>query len=268
MGEADGFNRRIETELEHTPPRNFDRPIESLAPSATPDPTRETYLGWAYAGDFYNVELFGGELPPFLITYQRSRKSYGYFAGDQFVDLNLVPDFARLLSSLKSATAGIDEIAINSTHLHERPVEQTLATLVHEMAHLKRYRLIKPRPTPGYHDKKWARIMLEVGLMPSVTGEPGEKTTGQKVSHYIIPGGRFEIATHELLRRGFTIRYLEFEQENNNLTLRRERSKASKSRFSCVNCQPAQNAWAKPGAHLICGDCNTPMLPLPAGGVK
>jgi ribosomal protein S27E len=268
MGEAKGFNRPIEFRPEHTPPKDFDRPIESAAALATNDPTRATYLGWGYVYNFYNGELFGGELPPCLITYQRSRKSYGYFAGDQFVDLNLFPDFARLLSSLKSATAGIDELAINPAHLHERPVEQVLASFVHDMAHLKRYRLVKPRPTPGYHDKKWRQIMLEVGLMPPATGEPGEKTTDQKVNHYIIPGGRFEIATQELLRRGFTIRYLESEQENNSLTLRRERSKASKSRFSCVNCQPAQNAWAKPSAHLICGDCNTRMLPLPSGGAK
>ena len=261
MCEAHGFNRPTQTEPSERP-KNFDRPIESPAPEATTDPTRETYLGWGDAYDFFNGELFGGELPPCLITYQRSRKSYGYFAGDQFVDLKLLPDFERLLTSLKSATAGIDEIAINPAHLHERPVEQALATLVHEMAHLKRYRLIKPRPTPGYHDRTWARIMFQVGLMPSTTGEPGEKTTGQKVSHYIIPGGRFDIAAQELLRRGFTIRYLECEQENNELALRRERSKASKTHFSCVNCRPTQNAWAKPGAHLICGDCNTPMLPL------
>jgi hypothetical protein len=258
--ESERLNRPPQIEPSE-PSGKFDRPIESPAPAAPTDPTRETYLGWSDAGDFFNVELFDGELPRFLITYQRSLKSYGYFAGDKFVDLKLFPDFEGLLGSLKSAAAGIDEIAINPAHLHERPVEQALATLVHEMAHLKRYRIIKPRPTPGYHDRKWRRIMIDVGLMPSTTGEPGEKTTGQKVSHYIIPGGRFEIAAQELLRRGFTIRFLGSEEENNDLALRRERSKASKTPFSCVNCKPAQRAWAKPGAHLICGDCNTPMLP-------
>ena len=86
MCETDGFNRPIEFEPESTPPENFDRPIESAAPPGASDPTRETYLGWSDAYDFFNVTLFGGELPPCLITYQRGRKFYGYFAGDRFID--------------------------------------------------------------------------------------------------------------------------------------------------------------------------------------
>jgi hypothetical protein len=33
--------------------------------------------------------------------------------------------------------------------------------------------------------------MERVGLMPSSTGEPGGKRTGQKVSHYILADGPF-----------------------------------------------------------------------------
>ena len=35
-------------------------------------------------------------------------------------------------------------------------------------------------------------MMGAIGLIPSDTGAPGGKQTGQKVSHYIAGGGRFE----------------------------------------------------------------------------
>jgi hypothetical protein len=128
------------------PPEKFDRPIEFTAPAQSSDPTRETYLGWGYAGDFFNDQLFDGELPPFLITYQWSHQFYGYYAADRFVR-----------ADLKASAASIDEIAINPAYLAGRPVKVTLSTLVHEMAHLKRCRLFQHRSTPGYHDKKWQR---------------------------------------------------------------------------------------------------------------
>jgi hypothetical protein len=46
----------------------------------------------------------------------------------------------------------------------------------------------------NYHNKEWAVKMREVGLIPTDTGQPGGKDTGQKVTHVIEPGGRFEQA--------------------------------------------------------------------------
>ena len=41
--------------------------------------------------------------------------------------------------------------------------------------------------------------MVEVGLIPSDTGEPGGKPTGQKkMSHYIDPTGKFIQAVHRM----------------------------------------------------------------------
>jgi len=37
----------------------------------------------------------------------------------------------------------------------------------------------------------------------------------------------------------------------------RKRKAASKTEHTCPACD--QNAWAKPGAHLICGDCSADM---------
>ena len=45
------------------------------------DPTRTTYQGLTEAYDFFNARLFGGRLPRCLITMQRQKAAYGYFAG-------------------------------------------------------------------------------------------------------------------------------------------------------------------------------------------
>ena len=57
----------------------------------------------------------------------------------------------------------------------------------------------------GYHNKEWAAKMREIGLMPTDTGQPGGKDTGQKVTHFIEPGGRFEQACTAYLATGAAI---------------------------------------------------------------
>lgn len=65
------------------------------------------------------------------------------------------------------------------------------STLVHEMCHLWQEDFGKPS-RGGYHNRQWADKMIQVGLMPTDTGEPGGQLTGQRVTHYIIPDGKFE----------------------------------------------------------------------------
>ena len=48
------------------------------------NPTAKTYAALNRAFDFFNDRLFGGELPPCLVTLQRKNKAYGYFAGGRF----------------------------------------------------------------------------------------------------------------------------------------------------------------------------------------
>jgi transcription elongation factor Elf1 len=37
----------------------------------------------------------------------------------------------------------------------------------------------------------------------------------------------------------------------------RQRRRASKTKYTCPQC--GQNAWAKPQANLLCGDCEKPV---------
>lgn len=204
------------------------------------DPTRRTYANLTDAYDFFNERLFAGALPPCLITMQRKAKAYGFFAGQRFGD--------------RDGKEVTDEIALNPTHFRNRSNTETLSTLVHEMVHLQHQHFGKPSRT-GYHNKEWADLMRKVGLIPSDTGAPGGKTTGQRVSHYVEPGGRFAAACAELEGTGFAVPYVELWSEE--AAAKGKTKAASKTKYTCPDC--AANAWAKPATKLICGECSQPM---------
>jgi hypothetical protein len=90
--------------------------------------------------------------------------------------------------------------------------------------------------------------MRELGLQPTSTGEPGGKETGQSMSHYIIPDGRFAKAYAKLAATGFQLHW-----QSIPATKQGRAKKSSKTKFTCPEC--GLNAWAKPDAHLICGEC-------------
>ena len=157
------------------------------------EPTKETYDQFQEAYAYFNRALFEGRLPNCLITLQRSKRSYGYFCGDRF-----------------GRTDGLvsDEIALNPRYFHVRPIEHVLSTLVHEMVHLWQHHCGKPG-RGGYHNRQWAQSMKAIGLHPSSTGKAGGQEIGDSVGHYIVPGGPFEVAAHELLMTGFAITWTE-----------------------------------------------------------
>jgi predicted SprT family Zn-dependent metalloprotease len=200
-----------------------------------PEPiTQAEYRSFQQAYDFFNAELFGGTLPNVLVTLQRHAKAYGYFSPERFVG--------------RTAEEAAHELAMNPDHFG-RTDELILSTLAHEMVHVWQQVHGRP-PRRSYHDKQWAAKMKEVGLYPSSTGEPGGKETGAKVSHYIVPGGAFAAAFAKLAATGFKLRWQSRVAADDP---ERKKKAASKTKYTCPAC--GQNAWAKPGAQLICGDC-------------
>jgi SprT-like family len=206
-------------------------------------PTRRAYSDLDRAYDFFNRRLFGGLLPRCLITLRARKGSYGFFAGERF-----------------GAAAGkeiVDEIALNPTRFKERGPKKVLSTLVHEMTHCWQDRFGKPT-RGGYHNREWALKMRSIGLVPSSTGAPGGKETGQRMSHYIEPGGAFDRACDALLADGVTVAYVERWSDDEAKAVRKKKA-ASKTRFTCPSCDA--HAWGKPDLHLVCGDCEERMLP-------
>jgi hypothetical protein len=205
------------------------------------NPTHKTYNAINSAYAFFNDRLFDGALPHCLVTLQRKPKSRGYFAGGKF--------------GSRDGGEITDELALNPSSFRDRSAEEILSTLVHEMVHVWQHHHGE-RPRVSYHDKQWAAKMREVGLIPSDTGQPGGKETGQKMTHYIEPGGRYQVAFAELDAAGCDDLYVELWSDA-EARKKRQAKAASKTRFTCPSC--GLKAWAKSAARLMCGECEVPM---------
>jgi len=200
------------------------------------DPTGIAYGELRAAFEHFNIELFDSALPPCLITLQRRRNIYGYFAPSRF--------------RRADGTEQIHEIALNPQSWRKRTIEANLATLVHEMVHLQQHCFGNPSRR-GYHNKEWAQMMVAVGLIPSTTGQPGGQQTGQKVTHYIQPGGRFAKACASFLELGYGLSFHDLTDDADG------KERQNKTKFSCPGC--GANAWGKPDLNIECRDCHMPM---------
>jgi hypothetical protein len=150
-------------------------------------PTEELYSSLQTAFEHFNRELFDNELPNVIFTMQRKQKCMGYFSPD------------RWASSEKNEFC--HELAINPAFIGNSSLLTTFQTLVHEQVHI--FQAIEPESRKpgrnGYHNKQWASKMEDIGLMPSSTGKPGGKKTGQNMSDYPIKGGPFLDACKSLI---------------------------------------------------------------------
>lgn len=251
-------------------------------------PTEEAYAELQQAYDFYNLELFENRLPHCLITFQRLKKTCGYFSKDRFG---------------RRDGRKTDEIALNPEYFAVVSPVEVLQTLVHEMTHLWQWHFGKPSRA-CYHNTEWAERMEAIGLMPSSTGESGGRRVGQKMADYVIAGGQFEIATARLFATGFEITWLDRypalppvrtspsikgvsavagagagdsesieqnavglpesawvapgEAQAHLVEFQKTGNRSNRLKYTCPGC--SANAWGKPGLRLICGDCIVPLV--------
>lgn len=189
--------------------------------------------------NYYNSELFDGELPEVMINMSRKKNSLGYFAPDRW----------------KSATneEKIHEISLNPDHL-DGPVDDWHSTLVHEMAHLWR-QIQGGKITNGYHDKVWGNKMEAIGLMPSNTGAPGGKKTGQKMDHYILPGHQFIKAFEKIQGEDFSELVLPFLPTVPSVKVTKEGKPSKQGQKIKYTCSCGNNVWGKSDMRLSCDDC-------------
>ena len=148
----------------------------------------EIYGSLEVAFDLFNEKLFDKRLPPAAFSLQRRRDTYGHFHGGCFMR--------------RDGSQVADEISLNPQYLRTQPVMQVLQMIGHEMCHAVQFHFPGEHGAPsraGYHNKGLAAIMNGIGLIPSDTGAPGGKQTGQRVLDYVRPGGRFEQVCKELL---------------------------------------------------------------------
>ena len=201
-------------------------------------PTIQEYGEFQQAYEFFNCELFNGKLPNCLITLQRKYGVLGYFARERW--------------SNKDGEL-TDEIAMNPRYFGGQTLEAIMQTLVHEMVHLWQKHFGEPGRA-RYHNKKWASKMESIGLMPSSTGEPGGKRTGDHISDYIIEDGLFSKACKRLVANGFSISWIEEDWKQ----ISKEENGSNRKKYTCPTCYI--KAWGRPGLSLICGKCKRQLI--------
>ncbi len=200
--------------------------------------TKKQYASLDDAAEYLNKKLFGGKLPDIIITLQRKAKVNGYLHFERF--------------TARDGTTKLTELAINPDNFVERTDLEILSTVAHEMVHLLQCVSGEP-PRKGYHNKEFAEMMKAIGLYPSATGEVGGRETGQAITHYIIDGGKFEIAANAFLLKGNALFW-----ESLPIPKAEREKKQTRWKYSCPSCN--LSAMAKKDAHLMCADCREDMV--------
>ena len=165
--------------------------------SSLVDPTSATYPPLQHLYDHFDARLFQNRLRQrrCMLTLRNHGRAHAYYWPRRFV----------------TADGEVtDEIALNPRGIHTRPLTDNMASFAHEMVHHEQHLFGKPSRN-GYHNREWGGMMKRVGLYPSDTGEPGGRETGQQMTHYLIPGGPYNVACQELLAEGFTLLWGEVE---------------------------------------------------------
>lgn len=238
------------------------------------NPSNELYGALQQMYEHFNKSLFDSRLPQVIFTAQRQKGTMGYFSPNRWV-------------SKQGKTC--HEIAINPAYVGKSALLEVLQTMVHEQCHLLQFVAGKPGRR-GYHNKEWARMMQDVGLMPSSTGLPGGKTTGESMSDYPIVGGkflqecdalvsgssfdmpwvdRFAMGTSaakpaESLVQEYDLpdssavklatAVVEFFSAESFVVSDHPQENRSKAKYSCGDC--GANVWGRPGLKLKCLSCD------------
>ncbi len=223
----------------HPPTTSTDSP--GSVSYETQSPTEAQYGAFARIFGFFNDRLFSGALPPVMLTFNRRNGTRGYFVSERWARHDDGEPFG--------------EIALNPDHLRERTPKETASTIVHEMVHLWQHVYGEPSRS-GYHNHEWADRMVDVGLMPSNTGQPGGKRVGQRVTHYIIEGDLFDRVCYQLPADWF----LPFAAAPLG-DPPSKRSARAKTTFVCPDC--GTKAWAKPDLRIACVECDAEMSVKP-----
>jgi predicted SprT family Zn-dependent metalloprotease len=196
--------------------------------------TLAEYRQWQQAWDYFDEHLFGSKVPAkVMVTLLRKANMAGHYADGRY-------------SHRTDEGRRVAEVAMNPDAFVGRTDEQILSTLAHEMVHCWQYMHGNPARR-AYHNKEWAAKMKAIGLQPSSTGAVGGKETGQRMTHYVIPGGIFCKVCADLLSTGFRLEWQSTPHSNER------KPPSSKTKFTCMRC--AQNAWGKPDLGVICELC-------------
>lgn len=157
------------------------------------EPTIQLYSALNRAYSHFNQQLFDGGLPSCLLTVQRQPRMMGYASHERWVN---------------QARQFVDELAINPEYFLGGTLLEVFQTLVHEQCHIWQYHFGKPSRRK-YHNAEWADKMESIGLMPSDTGLPGGRRTGEHMADYVVDDGRFLAVARQFILDGFELPWVD-----------------------------------------------------------
>jgi hypothetical protein len=213
--------------------------METIMTTPPDDPTRSQFGAYCAAYDYFNHALFDGKLRRCMLNFSRkTRRVLGFFAPQRW----------------EHSGVRAHEISLNPDLLY-RPTLDVMSTLCHEMAHGWQEEFGQPSRS-GYHNAEWARKMEEIGLMPSHTGKPRGRRTGQQMSHYVIEGGAFQQAFQSMPCEHL----LPWQSGCIAESRRGDRNKVT---YLCPGGCGAK-VWGRPHLSIACGVCQVFFLPCSA----
>jgi hypothetical protein len=225
----------------------------ALLPDWTSDPTTKIYAELNAVAAGLNALVFGGRLPPCLITLRCGGSAAGYYAQQRF--------------QTRDGIIAVGEMALNAEIFHAYSAAEIFSTIGHLQVLALQFQYGHPSDG-GRHNKEWAEWMERIGLIPSDTGKEGGRKTGVLIGHYIKPGGLFARASADLIAKGIGISFIDrwaatakadsgTDYRQDRKQARRNSKVANRTLFRCPEC--GQGAWGKPNLRIDCRPCCQPM---------
>ena len=192
-----------------------------------------------------NQDIWGGELPPVIVTCQSSPGSYGHCTRSKV---------------WKRKEDDLYELNISCEHLTD--LLELLDSVIHEQVHLycRIHGINEVSRNGSYHNKTFMKLATAAHLNCIYTGAThGWTTTGadnEWLLDYAIQKGYTEIEMYRKTaisagRRGGT-------QNGGGRLSPEERRPSSTRKVICPKCGQSVRATRK--VNIICGDCLTPMI--------
>jgi hypothetical protein len=194
-----------------------------------------------------NARFFNGELPEVVISLKKTVGAYGHFTCNKVWQAG---DERRYEINISSATLS-------------RPIEETCATLLHEMCHcLAAEKGIKDTSGSGnfYHNRKYKEIAESHGLCVEKHPKYGWTITspGLPLLDFIEEQGWQDLQMCEAVSLWDVIGTLP--KGTGNGTATKTKKPSSTRKYVCPCCH--QSVRATKTVNILCGDCMKKMEPV------
>lgn len=195
-----------------------------------------------------NERFFNSELPEVVISLKKTVGAYGHFTCSKVWQ---VGDENRYEINISSATLG-------------RPIEETCATLLHEMCHCyAAENEIKDTSGSGnfYHNRRYKEIAEKHGLCVAKHDKYGWTITspGLDLLDFIIEQGWEDLQMCESVNLWDVLGTLPKGTTFTGSTATKTRKTSSTRKYICPRCH--QSVRATKVVNILCGDCMTKMEP-------